>query len=87
MTTLMRKKNLAWNTVNDHVFILRINSFEKTLFEFNELGSFIWNQFDGTKQDTEIVDRIKESFDVGSEQAKNDFIEFKNQLVEKDLLC
>jgi hypothetical protein len=51
-----------------------------SIYTVNEVGSFIWEQIDVEKPLTEIRDLIVNEFEVSSEEAEKDLIEFLQQL-------
>jgi len=51
-----------------------------SIYTVNEVGSFIWEQIDLEKPLTEIRDLIVNEFEVSSEEAEKDLIEFLQQL-------
>ncbi len=50
------------------------------------VGTFIWKQFDGSTTLGEILGRICAEFDVSTEQAEKDLLEFVSELSENKLL-
>ncbi|MGA1823941.1 MAG: PqqD family protein [bacterium] len=50
------------------------------IYNLNEAGAFIWEHLDGTRQLCAIKNMMTEEFEVSSEQAEEDIIEFVNQL-------
>ena len=51
-----------------------------SIYTVNEVGSFIWEQIDLEKPLTEIRDLIVNEFEVSTEEAEKDLIEFLQQL-------
>jgi len=46
------------------------------IYSLNEVGAFIWDQFDGPKSLTQIVEAVCGEFDVAREQAEKETSEF-----------
>ena len=46
------------------------------IYNLNEVGAFIWEQFDNWKSVTQVVDAVREEFEVESEQAERETAEF-----------
>jgi hypothetical protein len=51
-----------------------------SIYNINEVGSFIWEHMDGEKPLSEIRDIIVNEFEVASETAGADLLEFLQQL-------
>jgi Coenzyme PQQ synthesis protein D (PqqD) len=46
------------------------------IYNFNETGAFIWEQIDGRKSVTEVVEALRGEFEVAVEQAEKETSEF-----------
>lgn len=55
---------------------------EMALFTLNEVGTFVWEQLDGSRDANAIAERVAERFDVGVEQARDDLCAFFDALAE-----
>lgn len=58
----------------------------KSVFTMNEAAAFIWEQIDGTRNVTEIKDKIAETFEVEARQAEADVSEIISQLEALSLI-
>ncbi|PKM80391.1 MAG: PqqD family protein [Firmicutes bacterium HGW-Firmicutes-14] len=56
------------------------------VLSLNEVGSFIWEMADGSRNREQLLDAVCSEFDVDREQAAGDLDEFLDTLREKDLL-
>jgi methyltransferase-like protein len=52
------------------------------IFTLNEVGNFIWEQIDGKNTEEDIFNAITEEFDIDSDTAKKDVIEFLDRLTD-----
>ena len=52
----------------------------------DEVGTFIWQQFDGVVSLADVIDRLCDEFEVARDQAEKDLFEFVNELTEHKLL-
>ncbi len=81
---LNRSNELVWRLVDGDVVILTADGRE--IHTLNNAGSAIWELSDGTRTIGEIISLICERFDVSSEVAQADVLEFAEQLVDKNVL-
>ena len=51
-----------------------------SIYNLNELGAFVWEHLDGEKRLIDIKDLILKEFDVSSEEAEKDLLEFVGEL-------
>lgn len=51
-----------------------------SLYRLNETGVFIWEAIDGKRDIRDITARMAEEFDVGTDEAENDILEFLEQV-------
>ena len=56
------------------------------IHSLDEVGTFIWNRFDGKNDLASVLDRMCEEYDVDPDQARADLVEFVRELVERKLL-
>lgn len=56
------------------------------IHSLDAVGTFLWQQFDGTNDLQRVLDRLCEEYDVDPERARRDLIEFVRELVERKLL-
>ena len=56
------------------------------IHSLDEVGTFIWQLVDGTKDLGMILDCLCDEYDVEIEQARGDLLEFARELVERELL-
>ena len=57
-----------------------------TIFEFNEVGYFIFNQIKKGKERNEILKSITRHFDVSLEETEKDLDNFLRELEKRDLI-
>jgi Coenzyme PQQ synthesis protein D (PqqD) len=51
------------------------------IFNLNRLGAFVWEQMDGRRDGSTIVERITEAFEVDAARASRDYLGFVSQLL------
>ena len=54
------------------------------IYSLNEVGAFIWNAFDGSKDLGEIKALLASEYDVSSSEAEADLLSFVRELEEID---
>jgi hypothetical protein len=50
------------------------------ILNLNKVGAFIWEQIDGTRDGTAVVEALLNRFDVEQEEAESDYLAFVTQL-------
>ena len=48
----------------------------QNIFTLNKIGAFIWERLDGKRPLSQIIGLLLDHFDVSSEEAENDILEF-----------
>ena len=56
------------------------------LLTVNELGKFIWENIDSSKDEDELLQRILDEYEVDGDVAKADLDEFLGKLKEIDII-
>jgi len=51
-----------------------------SIFNLNRVGAFVWEQLDGRRNGSAIVDGLVERFEVDRETAETDYLTFIEQL-------
>ena len=46
------------------------------IYNLNEVGAFIWERIDGRESVDQVIEAVREEFEVASEQAKRETSEF-----------
>lgn len=75
--------NIVFRKIADECILVPIKqraSDVDSIYNINEVGSFIWEQIDGEKPLSEIRDAIVNEFEVTSEVAEIDLLDFLKQL-------
>jgi hypothetical protein len=57
-----------------------------SIYTLNEVGATIWELIDGTTTVDEIVAAVTRGFEVGTDQARADVLEFVTSLAEAGLI-
>ena len=57
-----------------------------TYFTLDEVGAYVWNLLDGTKDLDQVVDAVCEAYDVPPETARSDIRELLDELAGERLL-
>jgi len=77
-------ESIAYRMIDDEVIVVNL---EKSNFHtFNAVGAFIWDRLDGENSVKMIIHDVADEFDVDTETAKKDTIEFINSMLNEDLL-
>ena len=63
-----------------------INPETGIVFVLNQTGSFLWQQFDGTKSIREIAENVQQTFTVSYTDAESDLVEFIRELGARKLI-
>jgi hypothetical protein len=80
-----RSEDLVYRKIQDETILVPIKDNVGdmgSIYNLNEVGSFIWEQLDGEKTLLDITNMIVEEFEVSPEQAQADLREFVSQLKE-----
>ena len=56
------------------------------IFSLNQTAEYIWNNLDGEKKLTDILDGVLTNFKVSRDEAEKDISEFINELINADLI-
>ena len=56
------------------------------IFTLNEVGAYIWSSLDGERSLGDICEGLQSEFDVGSDQARSDVVDFISELLGADLI-
>lgn len=56
------------------------------IHSLDEVGTFIWQQLDGSHDLQQVLDVLCDEYDVDDETGRRDVIEFVRELVERKLL-
>lgn len=51
-----------------------------SILNLNKVGAFIWEQLDGTRSGTEVVDALVKRFEVDRPTAAQDYLDFLTKL-------
>jgi hypothetical protein len=79
----IKDPNIVFRKIADECILVPIKqraSDVDSIYNINEVGSFIWEQIDGEKPLSEIRDAIVNEFEVTSEVSEIDLLEFLQQL-------
>ena len=80
----VKNTNFPWQTMSSETII--IDPKEKSSFELNEVGSFIWNNFDGTRTLADIQNLICTSFDATENEISADLEELTSLMLKEQLI-
>jgi hypothetical protein len=79
----IKDTNIVFRKIADECILVPIKqkaSDVDSIYTINEVGNFIWEQIDGVKPLSEIKDAIINEFEVASEEAERDLLDFLQQL-------
>ncbi len=71
-------------SLDDGLIIMSPNG--TTTHSLEDLGLFIWNQLDGTRNLQNILDIILEQYEVEEDQAQDDLLKFTAQMQSTNLI-
>jgi hypothetical protein len=57
----------------------------QNIFTLNKIGAFIWEKLDGETPLSKTLGSVLEHFEVSSQEAENDILEFIGQILETGL--
>jgi hypothetical protein len=81
---IVRHPHAAWRPIaGETVIVTPIDSYMHTL---NDPAAYIWQKADGEVTVRQVVEGMAEEFDVDPETAKQDCLEFINELMDKDMV-
>jgi len=75
-----RSAAMAWQTIDDEMVLLSLPG--KELMGLNEVGARVWSLIDGTRSLARIAEVVAAEFDVTTEEAHRDVIDFVTELNE-----
>ena len=58
----------------------------QNIFTLNRVGTYIWDQLNGSRSLAEILDLVLHNFEVSREEAEQDILEFINHVSETGLV-
>ena len=80
-----KNENFVFRQIDDETILVPIKDNlgdMGSIYNLNEVGAFIWENFDGLKTINDIKNRIIEEFEISEQEAQQDLFEFVNQLKE-----
>ncbi len=79
-----KKKGVAYRKLLDETVL--IDTTRGEIFSFNETAGVIWELLDGERDLGSIAGEISSEYDVDSDEAAGDVVEFISQLLEAELV-
>jgi len=86
----IKDKNFVTRRIADETIIVPLRSKVADLdsiYTLNEVGTLIWELMDGQKNVNQIVESICNAYEVTTEEAEKDTLNFLNSLKEAGLIC
>ena len=77
-------EKIAYRIIDDEVIVVNLE--KSTFHTLNSVGAYIWQKLDGKTSVQMIIQDLSDEFDVDSETAEKDTIEFINSMLKEDLL-
>ena len=80
-----RNKNFVFRKIGDEMILVPIKNNVGdmgSIYNFNELAAFVWENLDGKDRLQDIKNSIVEEFEVSAQQAEEDLCEFVDDLKE-----
>jgi len=84
MSAHKRADEIEWKMFDDESLLLNVQT--GFYFRLNVVGSYIWSNLDGNRNDDEIIHLVADAFDTTSEQASKDYRAFISTLSEEKLI-
>ena len=83
MKCFKKRENLVSEDIDDEIIVFDIEN--EQFYEFEGIGSFIWNRIDGNNVDS-IAEAVCDEYEIDKETALEDTLSFINDLYEKRLI-
>jgi len=80
----MRDDRTAWRVIDGEAVILSIE--DKFIRSLNPVGTRVWELLDGTKTVDDIAEIVSSEFEVGTNQARQDILDFIEELAQKKII-
>lgn len=81
---LIRDPDAAWRDINGEMII--VSPVESMMHALNDVAALVWMNADGKTTVREIVQRVCNDFDVDTETAEKDVVEFVRDLSEQGMV-
>ena len=81
---LVQNPKTAYRTIKDESVIVDLNN--SLLYSLNPVASIIWEMSNGKTEIKQIIDRVKNEFDIERSVAEGDCMEFADDFIQKGLL-
>jgi len=84
-----KNENFVFRQIDDETILVPIKDNlgdMGSIYNLNEVGAFVWEHFDGKKTVGDIKNQIINEFEIPEKEARQDLIEFINQLREIDAI-
>ena len=82
-----KNENFVFRQIDDETILVPIKNNVGdmgAIYNLNEVGAYVWDHLDGEKTLLDIKNRVIEKFDVSSQDAEEDLMEFVAQLEKID---
>ncbi len=83
-TVIRRTKNIPWQVIDQQALILA--TAQSMAHELNETGTWIWQQLESQSTLEQLVEQMCLAFEVDLPVAKNDLLEFLDEMQAKGIL-
>lgn len=82
---ILKNDECIWRVIHDETFLISKDG--KYIHKLDEIGTEIWQKIEGNNTVTDIINHICSIFDVEEETAKQDVIEFIQQLSRLNIVA
>ena len=79
-----RNTAVPWRVIEGEAILVDVSAGK--VIQASQTAAFIWEQLDGSKTIGEIIDRVCADFAVEKERARQDTLEFLEELIRKKLI-
>lgn len=84
MVEVSFKKKISWRVRKISNTYLLMNGVEA--YEINEVGVSVWDQIDGEKTVSEIIQLLKGEYDTNTEILTRDIVRFMTEMENNDIV-
>lgn len=84
-----RNENFVFRRIEDETILVPIKdnvSDMGSIYSLNEIGAFIWEQLDGSRNLVTVHDKIIDEYEVSHQKAEADLRAFMNDLIEIEVV-
>ena len=81
---IIKNDNIPWRLIENEAVLVDVK--RGNVMQMNEVGAFIWDNIDGKNTAGQIIDKVCSEFEVDKDKAKEDSLEFLNELIKREIV-